>query len=682
MENFRLKGNFKRYLQVPLYLIAIFVILGVGAYFINPMLGIIAGAITVIYTVVVIVIYNVMRKKLLNQLVEFGVEQGILQYEMIEGIDDPLALLDAEGRYIWTNQCYANLGGKLADAHKSVVNMFPILSKEYLSKQGDCFQMSLTFADREYKARLRRLGTKEVAEASGLGVDEVQNSNYYSLHLNDVTEYNKARDERDRQQLVVALVYVDNYDEALGPVDNVKKSLLIALIDRKIEEYFSQADALVRKLEKDRYLVVFRQEFLKGLEDDKFSILETIKSVKAGNEIDITLSIGVGVAGNGYVETNGYAQTAIDLALGRGGSQVVVKNNENVRYYGGISHQVDRNTRVKARVMANALRELMLSNEKVIVMGHRISDADALGAAMGVYCAARELGKEIHIVLNEVTSTLRPIKDNFGPDQGYPEDLFVNSAGAMEIMTGKTLVMVVDTNRPSNVECPELLAAAKNIVVFDHHRQNSDVIENTAFSYVEPYASSACEMVVEVLQYFAEKVRIEPAEADAMYAGIIVDTNNFMTKTGVRTFEAAALLRRCGTEAERVRKLLREDMLAYKARAEVVRHAQVYKGAFAISQCIVGDVESPTILGAQAANELLNIVGIKASFVLTPFQGKTFISARSIDEINVQIIMEKMGGGGHLSVAGAQIKGYDIEGCTRRIEEILDEMMAEGEIKL
>ena len=241
--------------------------------------------------------------------------------------------------------------------------------------------------------------------------------------------------------------------------------------------------------------------------------------------------------------------------------------------------------------------------------------------------------------------------------------------------------MVVDTNRPSYTECPELLKRTDTICVFDHHRQNSEVIENPVLSYIEPYASSACEMIAEVLQYFSENIKLEPSEADCIYAGILIDTNNFMTKTGVRTFEAAAYLRRAGAEVTRVRKMLRNDMAAYKARAEAVRHAEVYRGAFAISVCPADNIESPTIVGAQAANELLNIVGIKASFVLTEYQGKIYISSRSIDEINVQLIMERVGGGGHLNVAGAQLTNCTIQEAKRMIQDTIDEMIKEGDIQ-
>lgn len=482
---------------------------------------------------------------------------------------------------------------------------------------------------------------------------------------------------------MTALLYIDNYDEAFDSVEEVKRSFVTAMIDRKIGKYFRDADALVRKLEKDKYFIVFQRKYLAAMEENRFSILEEIKSTKVHNDMPVTLSIGIGLSGNSYNQNAEYARAAIDIALGRGGSQAVIKEKDNLSYYGVRGKEIEKNTRVKARVKAQALREMMESRDNVIIMGHSIGDADSFGASVGVYCAARELGKPAQIVLNTVTSSVRPLMECFSEEQGYPEDMFIDSDEAIDRCSNRTLVMVVDTNRPSYTDCPDLLKKSRSVVVFDHHRQGNEVIENPILSYIEPYASSTCEMVAEVLQYFSEKVHLKPQEADSLYAGILIDTNNFMRKTGVRTFEAAAYLRRCGVEVTRVRKLLREDMSAYKARAEIVRHAQGIPGRhlpIAVSE--ESNVESPTVVGAQAANELLNIVGIKASFVLTEYQNKVYISSRSIDEIDVQLIMERLGGGGHLNVAGAQIENSSLAEVKRKLQDTIDILIDEGEIKI
>ena len=358
-----------------------------------------------------------------------------------------------------------------------------------------------------------------------------------------------------------------------------------------------------------------------------------------------------------------------------------VKTRDKISYFGGNNRQVDKTTRVKARVKALALREIMISRDKFFIMGHKIADIDSFGAAIGIYCAARQLGKKAQIVIDGVNTTLRPLKECFTSENGYPDDMFIPSQLAIDELDSHTALIVVDTNRPSYTECPTLLNRARTIVVFDHHRQCEDVIKNTVLSYTEPYASSTCEMIAEVLQYFDEDIKLSAQEADAIYAGILIDTNNFVSKTGVRTFEAAAYLRRCGAEVTRVRKMLRNDMSAYKARAEAVRHAEVYRNMFAISVCPADNIESPTVACAQAANELLNIIGIKASFVLTEYHEQIYVSARSIDEINVQLIMERLGGGGHMNSAGAQLTDCTLDEAKRTIENTLDEMIKEGDIK-
>ena len=541
--------------------------------------------------------------------------------------------------------------------------------------------MKLSLGERRYRVSMRRLYF-DIAEHGNLDVSLEESSEYMTADLIRLMRQSWSATCRRMRTSVWwrDSVYIDNYDEALDSIEDVKRSLLTALIDRKVNNYFSEIDALVRKIDRDKYFIVFKNQYMKQLQEDRFSLIEDVKTVKVGNEMAVTLSIGIGNGGDSYNQKYEYARMSIDLALGRGGDQVVVRDGEEITYYGGKNKQVERNSRVKARVKAHALREVIISREHVMMMGHSISDVDSLGAAIGVYCAARVLGKKAQIVLNEVTSSLRPLIEGFSEENGYPADLFIHSEEAIMMTNRNTLVVVVDVNRPSYTECPELLQRTDTVCVFDHHRQSSEVIEKPMLSYVEPYASSTCEMIAEVLQYFSENIKLAPHEADCIYAGILIDTNNFMTKTGVRTFEAAAYLRRAGAEVTRVRKLLRDDMAAYKARAEAVRHAEVYRKAFAISVCPADNVESPTIAGAQAANELLNIVGIKASFVLTEYQNKIYVSSRSIDKINVQLIMERLGGGGHLNVAGAQLTDCSVAEAKRMIQATLDEMLKEGDI--
>lgn len=408
--------------------------------------------------------------------------------------------------------------------------------------------------------------------------------------------------------------------------------------------------------------------------------MEDVKTVNIGNEMAVTLSIGMGLDGLTYAQNYEFARNAIDLALGRGGDQAVVKTPENVSYYGGKSQQVEKNTRVKARVKAQALREIITGKDRVIIMGHRMADIDSFGSAVGIARIALTLEKKAHIVINDVTTSIQPFVLLFKDNPDYEPDIIVNSTTALELAGSNSVLVVVDVDKPSITECPELLKSCKSIVVLDHHRRGSETIENATLSYVEAYASSACEMVSEILQYIGDNIKIKPDEADCMYSGIMIDTNNFMTKTGVRTFEAAAFLRRNGADVTRVRKLFREDAGEYKARADTVSQAEIYRNAYAISICTSEDLQSPTVVGAQAANELLNIKGVKASFVLTDYQNQVYVSARSIDEVNVQIIMERLGGGGHMNIAGCQMEDVSLMEAISIVKNTLDAMIQEGAI--
>ena len=676
-------GPLKNYMHWPLMLTVLLVLMNAPLYYFDRAAGICVSVFAALYFLIALGIFLVNRSAMRNEVISFATQYGTVQKKLLNEFEIPYALLDYNSKILWMNEAFSRITEKDKGYHKSIATIFPSITRELLDREEHNDHIKVEWKNRVYRASVGKIHFD--GEESEGNLIETDNKEQFltTLYLFDETELYESIQEIRDQQLVAMLIYIDNYEEALESVEEVKRSLLVALVDRKVSKYFSDRDSIIKKIEKDKYFVAFKQKYLEALIENKFSILEDVKTVKVGNEMAVTLSIGVGISGNSYTQKYEYARMAIDLALGRGGDQVVVKEGEKISYFGGKSRQVEKMTRVKARVKAHALREIIESREEVFIMGHSISDMDAFGASIGIYCAAQVLGKKAHIVLDEVTSSLRPMKECFSEEKGYPADMFLRSERALELADYRSVVVVVDTNRPNYTECPELLTKTKTIVVFDHHRQSSEVIENAVLSYIETYASSTCEMVAEVLQYFNENIHLKPNEADSIYAGILIDTNNFMTKTGVRTFEAAAYLRRCGAEVTRVRKLLRDDMAAYKARAEAVRHAEVYRGAFAISICPADrDVESPTIAGAQAANELLNIVGIKASFVLTEYNEKIYISSRSIDEINVQLIMERLGGGGHLNVAGAQMKDCSVMEAKRRIEMTLDKMLKEGDIEV
>lgn len=679
-QDVKLKGKLKGYTQTPLVLTALFGAMDVWMYVLNIKAGILGSVFVGIYFFVMLFVYWRNKPILMNELIDFATQYGTVQKRLLNEFEVPYAVMDATGKLLWMNRQFESLSEKNKGYHKSITTIFPQITRELMEKEDE-LELVVEREECVYRASVHKIHFTDILHESS-SIELTEKVQYLQvIYLFDETQLTRYRIENQEMQMVPALVYIDNYDEVLDTVEEVKKSLLVALVDRKVTKFFASIDGLVKKTENDKYFVVFQHKYLEKMEEEKFSLLEDVKSIKVGNEMSVTLSMGIGYVGNDYTKNYEYSRMAIDLALGRGGDQVVVKTRDKISYFGGSNRQVDKSTRVKARVKALALREIMITRDKFFVMGHKIADIDSFGAAIGIYCAARQLGKKAQIVIDEVNTTLRPLKECFKPENGYPDDMFIPSQLALDEIDSHTALIVVDTNRPSYTECPSLLNRAKTIVVFDHHRQCEDVVKNAVLSYTEPYASSTCEMIAEVLQYFDEDIKLSTQEADAIYAGILIDTNNFVSKTGVRTFEAAAYLRRCGAEVTRVRKMLRNDMDAYKARAEAVRHAEVFHNMFAISVCPADNIESPTVACAQAANELLNIIGIKASFVLTEYHDRIYISARSIDEINVQLVMERLGGGGHMNSAGAQLTGCTLEDAKRTIENTLDEMIREGDIK-
>ena len=678
----KLRGHMKAFMSWPLILCALLVVLNILVYITDVKAGIVVSVGILIYIGIAVVVLRCHKPFVVYDLIAFANQYDTLEKRILEELALPYAIMDMNGRLIWSNKVFAELTGKDQFYRKNISSIFPDVTPDKLPSAGkkEISEISTQVGDRIYRLSMQRVSMGEVIANSELFEKMDKSPDLIAMYMYDDTELTEYIQKNEDNKLVVALAYLDNYEEALESVEDVRRSLLIALIDRKITKYFSNFDGLVKKLEKDKYFLIMRQSSLEALKEQRFHILDEVKTVNIGNEMAITLSIGIGLNAANYLQNYEYSRIAIEMALGRGGDQVVIKNGNNITYYGGKTQQVEKTTRVKARVKAQALKEFMSTKERVVVMGHKITDVDALGAAIGIYRAGRTLGKTVNIVVNDPTTSIRPLMAGYMNNPDYEPSMFVNSAQAKELVDNNTVVVVVDTNKPSYTECQDLLYMTKTVVVLDHHRRGSEVIENAVLSYVEPYASSACEMVAEILQYFSDDLRIRNMEADCLYAGIMIDTNNFTTRAGVRTFEAAAFLRRSGADVTRVRKLLRDNLESYKARAEAVRTASIYRNYFAIARCPSEGVDSPTVVGAQAANELLNIAGVKASFVLTQYNDEVYISARAIDEINVQVMMEKMGGGGHMNIAGAQVKASPDE-VERMLKESIDQEYQEENVK-
>ena len=661
----------------PFYLTILLVGMCVAVYLANPTAGIVAALFVLVYAVIAGALYLRNRSAIYKEMVSFATQYGQIQKTLLRDLAIPYALIGTDGKLIWMNQEFMSVTGKNRRYNRSINTIFSELNRGvFPSVEVPDVSVDLQYGEADYRVEMKLISVDYALEGQELIEEAIDRM--IAVYLFDTTEINRCIRENREQRMVAGLVYIDNYDEALENVEDVRTSLLVALIERKINKYFNAYDGIVRKLEKDRFFVVMQEKALEQIRENKFDLLQDIKTVNIGNEMAITLSISIGSGGNTYMDCMEYARSAMDLALARGGDQAVVKTKDQITYYGGKTQQVEKSTRVKARVKAQAFREIVETKDKVVVMGHKMTDVDSFGAAVGIYRAARTLNKRAHIVVNDVTTSVRPMLDVFLEANNSEQGIVINSSQAKEVVDRNTVVVVVDTNRPSYTECEDILRMTPTVVVFDHHRRGSEIISHAVLSYIEPNASSACEMVAEILQYFADNIRLKGGEADCIYAGMIIDTDNFLTKTGVRTFEAAAFLRRCGADVTRVRKLFRSDMAEYKAKAETVRHAEVYRG-FALSVCPSKGLTSPTIVGAQAANELLDIRGVRASIVLTEYNGKIYVSARSIDEVNVQVIMEKMGGGGHLNMAGVQLE-CSLDEAMKQVREMLDSMFAEGDL--
>ena len=651
----------KKYINWTIVAAVLFAFCAVAAFLFgveSKVVVLIGAGVGIVFVLIIYLSYN---GSITKALTEFAMSTHDKQVQLATELDIPYAILDEKNSVAWENEKFKKVfqgeGQKLLN---------DILQEKGTPSTDNKEEYDCIYRDRKYKV---------VIESMQLDGEPALACFFY-----DETAYRDLLKKYDNDLTVVGLIYLDNYEEAMESIEEVKRSLLIALVDRKVSKYISDLDGIVKKPEKDKYIFLIKKMYLSQLESERFDILEEVKKVNIGNEMNITASIGAGIGSDSLSGNYELARGAIDMALARGGDQAVVKDGDAIRYYGGKSMSVEKNTKVKARVKAQAFREIIESSDKLIIMGHRMLDIDCLGSAIGIWRMANTFGKKAYILANEKSPSLEPMLTRF-TSSDYPEDMFVDNAKAMDLVTEDTALVVVDVNRPSFTGAPELLDVVSNVVVFDHHRQGSEKIEHTTLSYIEPFASSTSEMVTEIIQYISDKVRLRPTEADALYAGMVIDTYNFTNQAGVRTFEAAAFLRKNGADVTRVRKLFRDDIEDYKIKAEAIHNAQIYRDAYAMTECKAAGLESPTIIGAQTANELLDINGVKASLVFTEYDGKVFISARSIDEVNVQLIMEKLGGGGHRSIAGAQLESVSVIQAMDVAKAVIEEMITKGELE-
>ena len=579
----------------------------------------------------------------------------------------PLVILDQEGRINWYNSMFAFVfhGEYLLD-QKLNEYVAGVDVRRVLKNGNDEFS-NINIKDRFYDLHCNVVKLTQEKEEKQIII----------MYLVDKTDYTLLKLKHNEEKSAVAVISIDNFDEVIKEAEEADRPGIVAEIDKKINLWAIANEASIQKYSSGDYVVHISMKHLAAVEEKRFDLLDVVRDLNVGNRMPATLSIGVGVNGESLSELQHAARSAMDIALGRGGDQAVIKDNEKLSFYGGKTKTLEKRTRVKARVIAYALKQLIEQSENILIMGHQIPDLDCLGSALGINRCCRNLGKNSKIIISGASPAVANLWKGLAGDPDYA-DTFISPADAAAVCEPSTLVICVDVHRPSFTEAPGILQKSERIAIIDHHRRGSEFIEDGVISYIEPYASSSSELITEIIQYMFEKPKLKQIEAEALLAGIFIDTKNFSFQTGVRTFEAASWLRKMGADTTNTRQLFQDDMEAFLVRADVVKRAKLYRTNIAISS-IPEDAKSPSLAAAQAADELLNIRGITASFVLSMADGVIYISGRSLGDINVQLILEKLGGGGHLTVAGAQIAGTSIEQAILTVENAVEEYLKEGE---
>jgi len=613
----------------------------------------------------VITFYIYCRIKRRRTIQQF-VKSAFNSYESVSGTDTPfpMALIRlGDNSLIWANDRFSQITGYQSKyLEQPLHGILPGLSTEWLASGKHEYPYDMTIGDRRY----RIYGTTTRA-------DDPEQTVLAMLYFSDLTELYQVRDEYIRSRPVVSIILIDNYEELIKNLSESAISNLNAQINDVITKWCEPCHGLLRKMERDRFLFVFEKKDLQQAIDNKFTLLEDIHEVTSPSGLAASISIGIGVDGSNFDESYNFAALSIEMALSRGGDQAVIKDRFNFTFYGGIAKEADHRSKVRSRVTANSLMELISHSSQVFIMGHKNADMDAVGAAMGISCMCRKKGKQAHIVLDLENNSAERLIEEIRQVPEY-RDVFISAQDALFLADNHSTLVVVDTNRPDQVESKALLESISKVCVVDHHRRAADYINPVVVNLHEPYASSAAELVTELLQYSVEKTDVMPIEAKSLLAGLFLDTKNFNVRTGERTFEAAAVLRQWGAETVEVKKLLQSDFQDTMAKYQIIKAARLYRQDIAIAA--LNSTTSRT-LAAQAADELLNISGISASFVLYPDEDQVFVSARSIGQTNVQMILEPLGGGGNTATAGAQIRNTTVKDVLDKLVASIDQFYEE-----
>ncbi len=626
-----------------------------------------SGVILLISFIATIGKHNKRQKDLNNYIIDFTNSIENLSVSSLFNFPMPVLIIDRNGKICWFNLKFRDVIGEEAIIEKveDVVANFPIKNLEE-NMQGMLNNLEVSHDNKAYNVLYSKLNEEQFVDNAAYILYWVDNTSFRTIK-------NKYNDERP----IALIIQIDNYSEISEKMDKLIRASMIAEIEKILSKYASEMNGFVLKYDSDRFIMLIENKYLEALESKKFAMLEEVKEIKSSGEYFYTLSIGVGA----YAKTIGqlfeYAKGALDISLGRGGDQAVVKRINSVKFYGGKSKAVEKRTKVKARIISFALRQIIDQSSNVIIMGHRIGDMDSLGSSIGRYSMAKSRGKKAYIVLNNVNYALKNLCDRMEKEDPSYMEAIITTEQALRLIDSESVCVVLDTHKGSFTEAPEVLEEVEKIVLIDHHRRGEEYIENAVLDYIEPYASSTCELVSELIQYMEEHIKLTKFEADAMLAGIVVDTNSFIFKTGVRTFEAASFLRRNGADTIEVKELFSEGLDTMKKKTEIIDKAEMKFGDVAISY-IEDEAEDNNVIAAKAADELLTVKDVKASFVLVKNSGYVHISGRSMGQISVQLILELLGGGGHLTMAGAQIQTDSIQVAKEKLYDAIKQYKEDG----
>lgn len=653
--------------EINAYIVVIGVLSLILMYF-NIYIG------TVVFIIFIYIVFHNwrirdIRKKEWNKYIQdLAVDIDEVTKKAILNLPLPLCILEFDGSITWYNTRFHEMTEKEDTLGMNIENLVKNIDLRKVLNENKELYTNIKYKDRDYTIVYNVIKSDQGEKAKYLMM----------LYWIDKTEYLNLESKYNEEKNVIATIQVDGYDEVLQSAPEERRPLINVEIDKILASLEVSCNGALEKTSKDKYFLVLSKNELDRLEADKFSILDKIREINQENNLPVTISMGIGIEGKTINENFKLAQGALDLALGRGGDQAVIKTKDKSIFYGGKSKAVEKKTKVKSRLIGHALREIILESKDIYIMGHKYPDMDAMGAAVGIYDICKSCNKNANIVLNASNDSIDEFVNRI-KNSNYYTNVFISKDDAIKNCTKDTLVIVVDTHRPNFTECPELLKMSEKIVVIDHHRRGVEFINDTVLLFHETYVSSTCEMVTELVQYMEEDVKINKLTAEGLMAGISLDTKNFAFKTGVRTFEAASYLKKAGADTIEVKKLFNSNLEDFITKAEIIQSTKVINNKICLAYCNA-DINNINIVVAQAADELLSIKDVEASFVLGKTKsGTIFISARSLGSINVHVLMEKLGGGGHIDIAGAQLENVSLEEGYKMVSDIIKQYLEEEE---